>query len=484
MELSASRSDTSKSAKLNVVDMFIKKNPLDPLHILAFRVLSNDELMIMTKWYHEGLKEFTIVCLKDYKIDETSEEPYEESSEEPSKEPSKSLIEELSEKLSEELFSVEYFKFIIKHLDFEFFMPEHSLNELIKSHVEDIPFFKLYAQNLLVAAISEHRIDLVDQVFNKCMESIKSNPDEINILKIITPHLRELHENQYEKLSEKKLVDKQPTIPSIYLVVPLPRFCTYEPNYSFWVEILGRPSSNGFVEIQTPELYSSWIGEALLNFKWNTFGKYCYYIEWIIFTLLLIVFSLAVTETKGLVSDTFQKLFLWMSIIIGLFFLLYIELRQLIFDWKRYLFNLWNCFDAGALIMPIATSIYWLLHGPPPPWAPSLACLFLDIKFLFFLRAFEYFGTFFAIIIGVAQQVFSYLIVLGMIILAFAHAFYILLQKPNKVYSKIMEVINNNDLADDAKPIISEELLKLAGINDKKIIKSQYTVMWVISRGG
>ncbi|CAG8656062.1 9704_t:CDS:2, partial [Ambispora leptoticha] len=363
------------------------------------------------------------------------------------------------------------------HLELEFFKSDNSLNNLITSHVEDISFFKLYAQNLLIAAILEHRIDLVDQ-----------------------------------KLSEKNFIDKQPTIPAINLVVPLPNFCTYGTDYKFWKEMLGRPLSNGFVEIQTPELYSSWT-------------------------------------------------------------------------------------DIGALIMPTVTSIYWLLYGPPPQWAPSLACLFLDIKFLFFLRAFEYFGIFFAIIIGVAQKVFSYLIVLGMIILAFAHALYILLQEPSenldstdvntdlyanfetsllavyllmtgdngslstwdyranpilvllmvsfsfftviyllnlfigllsnaigdydnraeyliqkaeiliqielfwlfpkqrrwqhwfpeyiyyiahrdKVYSKIIEINNDNDLPDDAKPIISDELKKLAGINiesDKKLKAFSYT---------
>ncbi|CAG8497707.1 12217_t:CDS:1, partial [Racocetra fulgida] len=249
MKLSASRSgdNTSEpSDELNVVDVFLKKNSLDPLNILAFELLSNDELMIMAKWYHEGLEDFTIVvaldhddkiqikyffntnylinCSKIYKMNESFKDPSEELSEELLEKTSEELSEELSEKLSEKqskelseekieklvkkqskeltdkylskiLFSVKYFEFIIKHLELEFFKSDNSLNNLITSHVEDISFFKLYAQNLLIAAILEHRIDLVDQVFNQCMKLIEDNPDEINVLKIITPYLHNLYES-------------------------------------------------------------------------------------------------------------------------------------------------------------------------------------------------------------------------------------------------------------------------------------------------
>ena len=54
------------------------------------------------------------------------------------------------------------------------------------------------------------------------------------------------------------------------------------------------------------------------------------------------------------------------------------------------------------------------------------------MKFLLFLRVFEYFGVYFAIIISVGKKIFSFLIVLFIIIISFAHAFYILLSpEPN-----------------------------------------------------
>jgi hypothetical protein len=74
----------------------------------------------------------------------------------------------------------------------------------------------------------------------------------------------------------------------------------------------------------------------------------------------------------------------------------------------------------------------------------SFSCLFLDIKFLLFFRVFESFGVYFAIIISVAKQIISFIVVLFIIIISFAHAFYILLS-PTEVYISFEKRIINND---------------------------------------
>ena len=53
---------------------------------------------------------------------------------------------------------------------------------------------------------------------------------------------------------------------------------------------------------------------------------------------------------------------------------------------------------------------------------------------MLFFRAVESFGVYFIIIIGVAQKVFSFLVVLFFIIFGFAHAFFILLRS-TKIFS-------------------------------------------------
>ena len=66
----------------------------------------------------------------------------------------------------------------------------------------------------------------------------------------------------------------------------------------------------------------------------------------------------------------------------------------------------------------------------------SLSCLFLNIKFLLFFRAFEPFSVYFAIIFGVISHIFYFLIILIIIIASFVLLFHLLLipkdlSKPN-----------------------------------------------------
>ena len=96
--------------------------------------------------------------------------------------------------------------------------------------------------------------------------------------------------------------------------------------------------------------------------------------------------------------------------------------------------------------MPVVTSILWLYHNEPPSiQLISASNLLLDIKFLLFLRAFKYFGVYFAIILGVARKVFSFLMILFTIILSFAHAFYILLKPTSKEYTLDQPNLDKND---------------------------------------
>src|SRR6266536_5198952 len=98
-----------------------------------------------------------------------------------------------------------------------------------------------------------------------------------------------------------------------------------------------------------------------------------------------------------------------------------------------------------AYLLPIYTSIYWLQSSDLDNEIIrllSFSCLFLDIKFLLFFRAFESFGVYFAIIISVGKQIISFLVVLLIIIMSFAHAFFILLI-PRSEYS--IEGRTNND---------------------------------------
>ena len=82
----------------------------------------------------------------------------------------------------------------------------------------------------------------------------------------------------------------------------------------------------------------------------------------------------------------------------------------------------------GAFLLPIISSVFWLINKSQPLWLTAISIILLSFKFLLFFRVFKSYGIYFAIIIGVASEVFPFLVVLLFIIMGFAHAFFILLR--------------------------------------------------------
>ncbi len=100
----------------------------------------------------------------------------------------------------------------------------------------------------------------------------------------------------------------------------------------------------------------------------------------------------------------------------------------------------------GAYLIPTYTSIYWLYINDKNDkiiFLLSISCLLLDFKFLLFFKAFELFGVYFVIIVSVAKRIASFLVILFIILLSFAHAFLILL-KPRQTYSLDVPTVNSD----------------------------------------
>ncbi|CAG8555308.1 14947_t:CDS:2 [Funneliformis caledonium] len=89
--------------------------------------------------------------------------------------------------------------------------------------------------------------------------------------------------------------------------------------------------------------------------------------------------------------------FLIASIFFGCFHLLF-EVRQFLWNPYRWLLNFWNII--GAYLLPTYTSILWYKNGENNTYLVSTSCLILEMKFILFLRAFEPFGIYFAIMLG------------------------------------------------------------------------------------
>ncbi|KAF0524643.1 transient receptor potential cation channel subfamily a member 1-like [Gigaspora margarita] len=170
------------------------------------------------------------------------------------------------------------------------------------------------------------------------------------------------------------------------LAIPLPNFVSYPKDYRFWKELL-LPSANPFtnsnkVEMINEEFYRYLNGEALLNFKWNTYGKKYYLATWAIYTVFLLSFIIAAAYHKS-ISQTSLFILLNITICLGIWHII-IELRQFILGPLNYMSSFWNFLDLAAIISTTATSINWLKNGSAPTWAITFSALFLEIRFILF----------------------------------------------------------------------------------------------------
>jgi hypothetical protein len=135
--------------------------------------------------------------------------------------------------------------------------------------------------------------------------------------------------------------------PTITFMIPYIKFVSVPQNYDWWRELI-KPQPSPFVETINREIYKTWNGEALINFKWNLYGFYCYAMIWMLFTALLVCFIAAATLSNETISDdTRGELF---KASIGLGFIHFIfEFRQFIYDPVEWLCNAWNFFGKKTI---------------------------------------------------------------------------------------------------------------------------------------
>ncbi|EXX66833.1 hypothetical protein RirG_120010 [Rhizophagus irregularis DAOM 197198w] len=209
------------------------------------------------------------------------------------------------------------------------------------------------------------------------------------------------------------------TTPTITFMIPYINFVNYPKDYNWFLELI-RPQSSPFTKSINRNIYKTWNGEALLNFKWNAYGKYYYAMIWILFMALLGCFTAAATIPQQYINEEVRQQLFIASIILGFIHLIF-EFRQFVYNITKWFYNFWNIFDIIAYVLSIYTSIYWLQTNDKNNnyliQLLSFSCLFLDIKFLLFFRAFN--------------------------ILVFAHAFFILLS-PKSEFS-LKQYTNNDD---------------------------------------
>ncbi|RIB19931.1 hypothetical protein C2G38_1231147 [Gigaspora rosea] len=204
-------------------------------------------------------------------------------------------------------------------------------------------------------------------------------------------------------------------------MIPLLGFSTYPKNYSY--RELFYLDGNPFTSLlDAPDYYKWWNIKALVNFKWNAYGRIYYFIIWALFTTYMCCFVIVSTIPVDKISWNNQVILLTATICFGIIHFIF-EVRQFLHSPITYIASPCNWFDLTAILFPTTISFIWLYVKIPSVWIITIAVFLLETRFLLFFRVLGYFGKYFAIMIGVAQKVFSFLIVLGIMVLIFAHSF-------------------------------------------------------------
>ncbi|POG65355.1 hypothetical protein GLOIN_2v1483183 [Rhizophagus irregularis DAOM 181602=DAOM 197198] len=224
-----------------------------------------------------------------------------------------------------------------------------QLSESIVSIIEDERCLAKYGPTLLPILIESSVPKLtryIEDIFNKCTKLVKDDPNRnLRFLNIITSSMNDLY---------KKYPDYITKFNSEMFMILNP-----------FNEGIGNKYHSHFsafsqeVEIRK-EFYSNWNGEAIINFKWKTFGRIYYFIIWLLFMVFLVCFTIASYPTNSITQEIRIKLY-QTTIAFGFYHLLF-ELRQFIWNPKNYVLSIWNLFDSLIAQNP---------NDPNNPWTLS-----------------------------------------------------------------------------------------------------------------
>jgi hypothetical protein len=138
------------------------------------------------------------------------------------------------------------------------------------------------------------------------------------------------------KLSRRRIT------PVITFMIPYIKFVNYPQDYNWFWELIS-PQPSPFVETISNDIYKTLDGEALINFKWNSYGIYYHSMIWILFMALLGCFNAAAKIPQPYIDENVQKNLLIASITLG-FIHLSFEIRQFIYKPQKWMKDIGNLF--------------------------------------------------------------------------------------------------------------------------------------------
>jgi len=224
---------------------------------------------------------------------------------------------------------------------------DKSINDVMFLSIitSSLPLFNKYYPEFISKYSSDTNM-ITDSTFyvmehrnsNLHLQSFARNPQIVKyrpILKTIQRKKTKIYSNMFTK-------SEQALMPNITFMASYVKFSNYPQDYNWLLEFI-RPQPSPFVETITKEIYKTWAGEAIINFKWNTYGKVYYMCIWMLFSIYFLIFTIVATAPQQYFDKSVRDSLLIMSIFLG-YFHLSIEIRQFIYNPNKWIHNYWNFF--------------------------------------------------------------------------------------------------------------------------------------------
>ncbi|CAJ0849683.1 6069_t:CDS:2 [Entrophospora sp. SA101] len=257
---------------------------------------------------------------------------------------------------------------------------------------------------------------------------------------------------------EKKNVQKNVVITCLRRLILPHRYIDDEEKLSSFIQMIGL-DRKGLI-FDNPAI------EALINFRWKPAKIYLllHSLTFIQYAACYVILIWAYTTYQ----NSSNNLRNFLILVMGYFYftgyhLLSIEFAQLkYYKFRKYFSNKYNILDIIAIIVPLIVETTIIVKsfeiedafGSAKPdqgtiAAISISMLILWIEFLSYLRLFEGVGIYIIITEKLLGTVWPFLLFMLIVILAFAHTMYILLQNPNDIglvpNVNTYSIINTND---------------------------------------
>eukprot|EP00193_Tetraselmis_chui_P020832 CAMPEP_0177792786 /NCGR_PEP_ID=MMETSP0491_2-20121128/24713_1 /TAXON_ID=63592 /ORGANISM="Tetraselmis chuii, Strain PLY429" /LENGTH=1607 /DNA_ID=CAMNT_0019315229 /DNA_START=622 /DNA_END=5445 /DNA_ORIENTATION=+ len=230
-----------------------------------------------------------------------------------------------------------------------------------------------------------------------------------------------------------------------------PHACGMLPHKYVWGATDGTEQEMDYCSLQRSFLHLSYncgearlfdtpLGRAVLQYKWEAFGK-----RFALIQLLLFILHLAAVFTQSFVLGRLQGAGGWLSVeehgdwmlsarIVGAL-VVFSSLLQASYELCQimaqgpgsYLTDPWNVLDLSVIVVCATSGISVILQMPYTPWVAAVAAFFAWLKVFYFMRAFTATGGLVRMVMQIGYDMRHLLLLLMVVIFAASTSFHVLL---------------------------------------------------------